>query len=84
MLKIENWCVDCGFPCLRGACKNYNVHVYYCDQCKEACAEFRIDGEDYCEDCAKEYIKDIFDELYITEQAKILEISLQHIDDVLD
>ena len=57
MYKIENQCVSCGLPCLGSACCYQNVRVFYCDQCRDKGADYRIDGEDYCEDCAKNICK---------------------------
>ena len=52
--KIENHCVDCGLPCIGNLCPFRNVSVYYCDECGDEGAEYKLDGNDLCEDCAKE------------------------------
>lgn len=83
-LKIENHCVDCGLPCLGSSCSYRNVRVFYCDACGDEGAIYRIDGEDYCEECAKEYLKDTFDELTLTEQAEILDVYMQNTEDIYD
>ena len=62
------------------ACKYKDVRVYYCDKCKTAYAEYRIDDEDYCEECAAEYLKEVFNDLAIFEQADALDISLRRIE----
>ena len=54
--------------------------MYYCDKCKTAYAEYRIDDEDYCEECAAEYLKEVFNDLAIFEQAEALDISLRRIE----
>lgn len=58
MVKIENRCVDCGFPCLGSACPHRNVKVHYCDKCGEEIDEiFEVDGEDLCEECLKDMFR---------------------------
>ena len=57
MKRLENWCVDCGLPCLGNRCPNRNVEVHYCDKC--GCQldldDWRPDGEEeYCIDCLAE------------------------------
>lgn len=84
MYKTENQCVDCGLPCLGSACRYRNVRVSYCDRCGDEGADYRIDGEDYCEDCAKKYIQEAFDDLSLMEQADILDIDVQSTEDVMD
>lgn len=82
MLKIENQCVDCELPCLGSSCRYRNVPVFYCDRCGDEGAKYRIDNEDYCEDCAKKYIQEVFDDLSLMEQAEALDIDIQSTDDV--
>lgn len=79
--KYENQCVDCGLPCLGNSCRYRNVPVDYCDECGSEYAEYRIDGEDLCEDCVKEQIRDAFNDLTLSEQAELLDIDLDTIDD---
>lgn len=83
MRKHENHCVGCpeGMGCLGRSCPYVDVPVDYCDSCNSEGAEYRIDGEDYCEECAKEYLKDAFNDLTITEQAEALDIDIERIDD---
>lgn len=56
MVKYENQCVDCGKPCIREACRYFEVPVYICDICgretDEPLAAFY--WEDICPQCAKE------------------------------
>ena len=85
MVKYENHCCDCavpGYPCLGIGCPRVNVPVYYCDICDNATyAEYDIAGEHYCEDCAKDYLREIFKDLTLSEQAEVLNISLKRLDD---
>lgn len=80
MLKLENQCVDCGLPCIGNSCRYRNVPVYYCDECGNDNACYSIDGEHYCEDCAKKYLKEVFDDLTLSEQAEVLKILMTDID----
>ena len=85
MIKYENHCCSCaapGYPCIGNACPNKNVPVYYCDICNsDTYAEYNIDGEHYCKECAKKYIKEVFEDLTILEQAEILDVSLKSLED---
>lgn len=82
MRKYENHCVGCPteMGCLGSSCIYMNVPVDYCDQCDSEDAEYTIDGEDYCEDCAKEYLQEVFDDLTISEKAEALDVDLFTID----
>ena len=55
MRKYENHCVDCPreMGCLGSSCPYVNVPVDYCDECGSDNAEYVIDGDDLCEDCAE-------------------------------
>lgn len=80
--KIENQCVDCGLPCLGESCSCRNVRVFYCDMCGSEDAVYRIYNNDYCEECAKKYLKDSFDELTLSEKAEILNIDILNTEDI--
>lgn len=84
MIKYENHCCDCavpGYPCMGSSCPNINVPVYYCDFCSgDIYAEYDIEGEHYCEECAKKYVKDVFDDLTLSEQAELLEIDMKSLE----
>lgn len=77
MIKYENQCVDCGFPCIQEACRYYKVQVHYCDQCGEKCAKYKVEDEDLCEDCVRNLCRELFEDLNTQEQAEILEIGLR-------
>lgn len=81
MRTLENQCVDCGLPCIGNSCRYKNVSVYYCDNCDNEGAEYRIDSKDLCKDCAKSYIKEAFDDLGLSEQAELLNLDFHTIDD---
>ncbi len=61
MVRTESGCVDCGLPCLHGACPNYRVLVFECDRCHDEVDElYEVDGEDLCEYCLKkEFRKEV-------------------------
>ena len=84
MIKYENHCCGCAvpaYPCIGNACPNINVPVYYCDICdNDTYAEYDIEGGHYCEDCARGYIKEVFDELTLSKQAELLDISLKFLE----
>lgn len=80
MIKYTNECVQCavpGYPCMGSVCPNINVPHYYCDLCGKEGAKHKIDGDDYCEECIKEYMQEAFDSLAIFEKAALLGIIYQ-------
>lgn len=81
MKAIENHCVDCGLPCLGKSCPYIDVLVYYCDDCGEDGATYRIDGNDCCEECAKSRIEEAWNDLTLSEKAELLNISFSEICD---
>ena len=53
-MKItESECVDCGQPCMKQACKYYEVTRYYCDRCNEEAALYEFEGLQLCIDCIR-------------------------------
>ena len=59
MERIENHCVDCQIYCNSSQCKLKNVSVKYCDDCGDA-AEYEIEGNDYCLECAMKLLAEEF------------------------
>lgn len=60
MVKYENECVSCGFPCLGHLCPHQNVPHYYCDCCKEEFVPeelFFFDGDALCIDCVQKKLE---------------------------
>lgn len=51
MQRIENECVQCGFPCKGNDCPNRNVRRYYCDRCGDETDLYEFCGEELCIDC---------------------------------
>lgn len=80
MIKYESQCVSCDLYCLRENCPNFRVEIHYCDKCREE-ADYILDGEDYCEDCAEEYLTNFFKELSLKEKAELLDIKLESLQD---
>ena len=83
MRRYENDCVGCppDMGCLGRACPYANVPYDYCDICGSDDAKYRINDEDYCEECVKAYLQDAFDELTILEKAEALDIDVREIPD---
>ena len=75
MITYENNCVDCPteMGCLGCSCPYKDSQNIICDNCRCDNANYRIDGYDFCEECAKKYFQDAFDGLTISEQATILD-----------
>lgn len=76
MIQMEDYCVGCtpDLPCIGEACPyKYPIGVRYCDQCGEV-ADYIIEDEDYCEDCAKQYLNSQFNDLTVSEMAELLDI----------
>ena len=57
MKKTECECVDCGFPCKRHACPNYEVTRFYCDECGDEGTLYEFDGEELCISCIEKRLK---------------------------
>lgn len=52
MVKYENECVSCGFPCRHDACRYYRVKHLYCDKCGcEVDKLYILDDEELCDEC---------------------------------
>lgn len=76
MIRYESRCVNCDLFCLRENCPYYRVKIHYCDKCKEE-ADCVLDGDDYCEDCAEEYLTSFFKELSLKEKSETLGIKFE-------
>lgn len=85
MIKYENHCCDCavpGYPCIGNACPYVNIPVYYCDSCNDdTLAVCIIDDRHYCEEHAKDYLKEAFEDLTIEEQAEVLDVLFKELED---
>ncbi len=58
MIRYENQCVDCGFPCRYEACRYYKVEIPVCGECGEDADKlYRLDGEELCETCVLERLE---------------------------
>lgn len=80
MLIIEDQCVGCETCTLGHGCPLLHVTYYMCDNCKESEAIYRIDGTDYCETCAEEYLDNLFHEIdTISEKAEVIGINCERI-----
>lgn len=80
MREYENYCVDCDLPCIGDSCSNKNVPIDYCDICKKEYADYKIEQIYFCKSCVKKYIKGIFYDLPLSEQAELLNIDLELIE----
>lgn len=71
MIKYENQCCGCAvpaYPCIGDDCSLRHVPVYYCDCCKNEChILYEIDGDQYCEDCARNLLKEVFETMAIAD-----------------
>ena len=85
MIKYENHCCGCAvpaYPCIGKQCPNIDVTVYYCDSCEnDTYAQYDIDGSHYCEDCAEEYVNLAFNELTLSEKAKLLNVFIKRLEE---
>ena len=63
MIVYEDECCGCAvpsYPCLGESCINRNVPHYYCDDCgDEVDILYKVDGYEYCKDCALEHLDTI-------------------------
>lgn len=66
MIRYENECVDCGFPCYDCRYRRQVKHLY-CDTCgQEVDTLYWVDGDQVCKDCALDILFDQLEE--VTEE----------------
>lgn len=83
MIRYEDerrGCAVPGYPCIGSSCVYKNVPHHYCDVCNTKNAPYHIYGCDYCKEHTEELLQDAFDELTISEKAKLLNIYLEEND----
>ncbi len=71
MIRIRDECVGCpsDMGCMGNSCPYINVPVHICDNRGCDCeAEYNIDGDEFCESCTIDYIKDVFNSLNFTQK----------------
>ena len=59
MVKVESGCVDCGLPCIHGACRYYKHVIYECDSCGEESPLYWFDGNQLCIGCIAEKLEEV-------------------------
>ncbi len=86
MIRYENHCVGCPteMGCLGSSCPYQNVPVHHCDKtgCDEA-AMYILNGKDFCEEHALEYLNVLFESLSIKEMADALEVNFEDLENDL-
>lgn len=65
-VKYESFCVGCtsmGLPCYAPHCKNYNVPIWYCDECKEEQVDlYEYEGQELCGECVLKMLPKVHEE----------------------
>ena len=51
MIRIENECVGCDWPCIYESCPYWAVARFYCDECEEENQLYWWDDCQLCLDC---------------------------------
>lgn len=76
MVKYVDECVGCPkeMGCIGSGCPYIGLKVYICDLCGSENALYHMEYQDYCEECARQYLQEAFNELIISEKAKSLGI----------
>lgn len=85
-IKYESLCVGCApdLPCMGSSCSLYAPSpVILCDVCENS-AEYRIDGSDLCEECAKDYLTERFRDYPIREMAQLVDADFSYAVDTYD
>lgn len=74
MIRHESMCVGCPpeLGCLGKGCPYNNVSVCYCDICEDNTADYHADGQDICEVCMDEHIKEEWKRNNAEEKLKAL------------
>lgn len=57
MIKTLNECYGCQRPCC-SHCSQSSVEVRICDYCCDEEADYRVEGEDLCEGCLRERLRE--------------------------
>ena len=70
-IKYEDCCVGCPQGCIN--CGRKRVEVHKCDSCGNY-AQYQIDDEDLCEDCAEDTLVERFKELTVHDMARMLDV----------
>ena len=79
-ILYESSCVGCvpDLPCMGAGCGGYGSKpVYCCDFCDDP-AVYHIDGSDFCEYCAKDYLINAFKDLTVKGMAELLEADFSY------
>lgn len=74
MIAIENNCVSCPQGCIN--CGRKHQEFVMCDghRCNNY-ADYSIDGEDYCEDCARQLMQETMKNYTIEELSELFELT---------
>ena len=77
----DDLCVHCPAEMgCRDGCPYINRYHYECDICGSDDAEYQIEYEDYCEDCADKYLNDIFNQYTVDEKARLLNVQVERLE----
>lgn len=73
MVETRSKCVGCPpeMGCMGSTCPHANIKVRVCDDCKSDAA-YIINGEDFCESHASDYIRDVYNSLDIPQKAETI------------
>lgn len=87
MTKRVSNCVGCGIP----GCRNCVADITFCDECGEENAEYVLDGDDFCETCLVDKLKEEWNNLSckdkkitINEHFSILEDEEDFLNDIFE
>ena len=76
---VDN-CVNCtsmGLHCIGSSCRNSSREVTICDDCRTRYATVNIDGDNYCDDCANNYLNEVFSNLNLKYKIEILDDAIE-------
>ena len=51
MIRVENECIGCDWPCIYESCPYWAVARLYCDECEEEKQLYWYDNQQLCLDC---------------------------------
>ena len=83
MIRIEDHCVGCPreIGCYGDSCSMRNVPVEYCDVCGSQAA-YRYNGDDLCEPCLRDLLKEEFEGLSTYEMLAVLNADYESYEDL--
>lgn len=82
MIRYVDECVGCPpeMGCLGAGCPKRNVERHFCDFCEKREADYDLDGDELCENCAEKRLNEAWNGLSLEDKAEALGYELGKIE----